>query len=204
MIADLRIDRKSVTMAPRCPPKKRKFDDDAATDLSAACKKSPLAGLPQNYYAPPKVSMSREELAAWRKEQRRERNRQSAAESRNKTKNKIAELEAEVSEYKSLCEAMQTKMTQMEKQIQLLTASAEENIAERCGAISPGTEPDAPSLQNPQLLTLFPPLLSTPADCVPPLQVPSQPDMHSVADASLDAPSSLKFKEHLKPISRQA
>eukprot|EP00956_Cyclotella_meneghiniana_P008365 scaffold11244_cov75-Cyclotella_meneghiniana.AAC.3 len=193
-------------MSTRCPPKKRKIDDDSVSvaESSAPRKKSPLAGLPQNYYAPPKVFMSREELAAWRKEQRRERNRQSAADSRNKTKQKITELEAEVSEYKSLCEAMQKKMAQMEKQIQLLTAAAEQNIAQRCGAISPGTEPEVPSLHKSQHLTLFPPLLSTPADCVPPLQVPSQPDMHNITDVSLDVPSSLKSEEHLKPISRQA
>jgi len=47
-------------------------------------------------------SMSKEELSAWRKAQRRLRNRQSAAASRMKQKCRIDELELEVSKLKAL------------------------------------------------------------------------------------------------------
>eukprot|EP00520_Triparma_pacifica_P010705 CAMPEP_0118667952 /NCGR_PEP_ID=MMETSP0785-20121206/20074_1 /TAXON_ID=91992 /ORGANISM="Bolidomonas pacifica, Strain CCMP 1866" /LENGTH=213 /DNA_ID=CAMNT_0006562467 /DNA_START=203 /DNA_END=844 /DNA_ORIENTATION=- len=45
--------------------------------------------------------MSKEELSAWRKNQRRLRNRQSAAASRQKQKDRIEELEAEVESLKT-------------------------------------------------------------------------------------------------------
>ena len=161
--------------------------------------------------------MSREEIAAWRKEQRRERNRQSAAESRNKTKNKIAELEGEAYKYKMLCDAMRIKMEQMEQQIQLLTAAAEQKVEERSLRASsrmdsstitpPSSYPNSPSRSpvDPHQLPLFPPLLSSPADCVP-VQVTS----HDIAPIAAVVPlknevsSSVESKEHLKPISRQA
>lgn len=218
-------------MSPRDPPaKKRKIDDATASSSSTAppVKKSPLAGLPQNYYAPPNVSMTREELAAWRKEQRRERNRQSAAESRNKTKVKIAELEGEVHKYKSLCESMKVKMERMEEQIRLLTASAEMNMGERCllrPSVSmehqpqatttitpPASYPNSPSRspvphESNGQFPFFPPLLSAPADCAP-FQVTSRPDVTadtSVASLKNKVSSSIESKEHLiKPISRQA
>jgi len=49
----------------------------------------------------PEVPMSKEQLAAWRREARRVRNRESAAASRQRIRNRIAELEEEVSEWKS-------------------------------------------------------------------------------------------------------
>lgn len=65
--------------------------------------------------------MTKEELSAWRKEQRRERNRQSAAESRNKTRARIEELEGEVQHWRKLAEEMKGKMSAMERQIEFLT-----------------------------------------------------------------------------------
>lgn len=51
----------------------------------------------QPSYEPPSAeTMTKEELSAWRKNQRRLRNRQSAATSRQKQKDRIEELEAEV------------------------------------------------------------------------------------------------------------
>jgi hypothetical protein len=44
----------------------------------------------------PGVSMTRDELTAWRKEARRVRNRESAADSRKRTRDRIEELEGEV------------------------------------------------------------------------------------------------------------
>lgn len=85
-------------------------------------KVSPLADKPQNYYAPKSTAnMTKEELSAWRKEQRRERNRQSAAESRNKTRARIEELEGEVQHWRKLAEEMKGKMSAMERQIEFLT-----------------------------------------------------------------------------------
>ena len=45
--------------------------------------------------------MSKEQLAAWRREARRVRNRESAAASRQRIRNRITELETEVEDWKS-------------------------------------------------------------------------------------------------------
>lgn len=56
----------------------------------------------------PDVPMSKEQLAAWRREARRVRNRESAAASRQRIRNRISELEEEVGEWKSkYAEAME-------------------------------------------------------------------------------------------------
>ena len=49
----------------------------------------------------PDVPMSKEQLAAWRREARRVRNRESAAASRQRIRNRITELEDEVADWKS-------------------------------------------------------------------------------------------------------
>jgi bZIP transcription factor len=46
----------------------------------------------------PDIPMSKEQLAAWRREARRVRNRESAAASRQRIRNRISELEDEVSD----------------------------------------------------------------------------------------------------------
>jgi hypothetical protein len=197
---------------------KRKLDTTG--DDAPRVKKSPLAGLPQNYYAPPRP-MTQDELFAWRKEQRRERNRQSAAESRNKTKARIQELEGEVQKYKTECEMMQERMAMMERQIQLLTEMAKKNGNTRADSpveqptvTPPGSHPNSPSRSThvsavgaalPDIssshLSFFPPLLSTLADCAS-AQLKSQTFGTTTDNAS---PSRIATKEHLiKPISRQA
>ena len=56
----------------------------------------------------PDVPMSKEQLAAWRREARRVRNRESAAASRHRIKSRITELEDEVADWKSkYAEAME-------------------------------------------------------------------------------------------------
>eukprot|EP00584_Thalassiosira_punctigera_P014069 CAMPEP_0172557580 /NCGR_PEP_ID=MMETSP1067-20121228/74101_1 /TAXON_ID=265564 ORGANISM="Thalassiosira punctigera, Strain Tpunct2005C2" /NCGR_SAMPLE_ID=MMETSP1067 /ASSEMBLY_ACC=CAM_ASM_000444 /LENGTH=68 /DNA_ID=CAMNT_0013346707 /DNA_START=82 /DNA_END=284 /DNA_ORIENTATION=+ len=68
-----------MTAASRNPAaalKKRKFSDDVRRPEQPAPpkKKSPLFNKPQNFYAPSSIaSMTNEELAEWRKEQRRKR-----------------------------------------------------------------------------------------------------------------------------------
>jgi len=102
--------------------KKRKAESSAnIVVVESRPKKSPLAGLPQNYYAPP-PDLTPDQLTTWRKEQRKERNRQSAAASRLQTKHKIQKLEGERDEYKRLYEEMKCRMEGMERQIQWLMA----------------------------------------------------------------------------------
>jgi chromosome segregation ATPase len=48
----------------------------------------------------PDVAMTKEQLAAWRREARRVRNRESAAASRQRTRSRIDELESEVEDWK--------------------------------------------------------------------------------------------------------
>eukprot|EP00804_Cyclotella_cryptica_P013824 CCRYP_020884-RA/>CCRYP_020884-RA protein AED:0.26 eAED:0.26 QI:0/-1/0/1/-1/1/1/0/226 len=180
--------------------KKRKVDtSNSHADAPSRVKKSPLADLPQNYYAPP-VHMTKEELSAWRKEQRRERNRQSAADSRNKTKLRIEELEGEVAKYKTLYEDMKKKMGRMEHQIRVLTELNKKipsgpclrasSPAEQRTVTPPGSYPNSPSISPvpsvnnspptattlacPVIPSFFPPLLSTLADYAP-TEITSQP-----------------------------
>ncbi|KAL7522541.1 hypothetical protein ACHAWX_007262 [Stephanocyclus meneghinianus] len=211
--------------------KKRKIDCHA--DAPSRVKKSPLADLPQNYYAPP-VAMTKEELSAWRKEQRRERNRQSAADSRNKTKLRIEELEGEVVKYKTLYEDMKKKMERMEHQIRVLTDLNKNSSSDHCRRLHspvqrpavtpPGSYPNSPSISPvpsmntspvpdpfpcPIMPSLFPPLLSSIAECAP-KKVAGQPIAAITTSIPLkecvsSCPVTSESKEHLiKPISRQA
>jgi len=89
------------------------FNITLSTDVSARTKtkatniskRNPLSK-PQMKYDP-EVPMSKQEAAAWRREQRRARNRESAAVSRQKIRNRIVELETEVNGWqKKYAEAM--------------------------------------------------------------------------------------------------
>ena len=62
----------------------------------------------------PDVPMSKEQLAAWRREARRVRNRESAAASRQRIRNRITELETEVDEYKSKYHAALDRLKELE------------------------------------------------------------------------------------------
>ena len=63
----------------------------------------------------PDVPMSKEQLAAWRREARRVRNRESAAASRQRIRNRITELETEVDEYKSKYHAALERLKELEE-----------------------------------------------------------------------------------------
>lgn len=85
------------------PPKKRKV----ATGDSASRKKN-VSGADETGKTKktqirydPDVPMSKDQLAAWRREARRVRNRESAAASRQRIRNRISELEDEVGEWKA-------------------------------------------------------------------------------------------------------
>merc|ERR1711937_864577 len=69
---------------------------------------------PQMRYDPD-VPMTKEEAAAWRKEQRRKRNRESAAASRQRQRDRISELEQEVAEWKSKYEEALARIELLEK-----------------------------------------------------------------------------------------
>ncbi|KAG7360545.1 bZIP transcription factor [Nitzschia inconspicua] len=102
------------TNAEKKPPKKRKVtaDDDAnkASKAAAAAAAAASASDSESVSSSkkktqirydPEVPMSKEQLAAWRREARRVRNRESAAASRQRIRSRISELEEEVSEWKS-------------------------------------------------------------------------------------------------------
>ena len=75
---------------------------------------APKPKKPQMRYDPD-VPMSKEEAAAWRKEQRRKRNRESAAASRQRQRDRITELEQEVSEWKSKYEEALARIEKLEQ-----------------------------------------------------------------------------------------
>ncbi len=59
--------------------------------------------------------MTREEAAAWRREQRRKRNRESAAASRQRQRDRINELETELEEWKEKFETVMSKIKALEE-----------------------------------------------------------------------------------------
>ncbi|CAJ1942546.1 unnamed protein product [Cylindrotheca closterium] len=77
--------------AEKKPPRKRKVE---SIEEEEARKKTQIR-------YDPDVPMSKEQLAAWRREARRVRNRESAAASRQRIRNRISELEDEVGEWKN-------------------------------------------------------------------------------------------------------
>ncbi|KAL3798055.1 hypothetical protein HJC23_012346 [Cyclotella cryptica] len=210
--------------------RKRKLDTTDDDEGPSGVKKSPLADLPQNHYAPP-VPMTKEELSAWRKEQRRERNRQSAADSRNKTKLRIEELEGEVLKYKTLYEDMKKTMEGMERQIRMLTEMNERKVkesrlfspslVEQETVTPPQSYPSSPSRSpvlgvepSPHDSTIFhcPVVTSLSRPCTP----PSHPHPHSFFPSVLSPPTdcapdqvsshptsaatAASFKDHIAPM----
>lgn len=64
----------------------------------------------------PEVPMTKEKLAAWRREARRVRNRESAAASRNKTRLRIDELEGQVTALQSRYDTALQRIAELERQ----------------------------------------------------------------------------------------
>ena len=161
--------------ASRRPAKKRKITADLPSSTVAPTKpKSILAGRPENYYAPPNPDqMTKEELAAWRKEERKKRNRESAAASRNKIKGRITELESELSEWKQKYADMEDKMRVMEQHIQLLTQLNGRSSSTQGQAVPPPTaisHPNSPQISPvPSTVTSFalPPPASSLSHTIP-------------------------------------
>jgi len=207
--------------ASRRPAKKRKISADLPSSTVASTKpKSILHGKPQNYNAPP-TSMTKEELTAWRKEERKKRNRESAAASRNKIKGRITELESELSEWKQKYTDMEDKMRAMEQHIQLLTqlngspSSTQDQAAPPPMAISHPNSPQISPVPStvtsfaasssshtiPNVPNLFPNLLSEP-------QNSAKVETQQVASPDDDVATVVKSKEDIKSrahkIERQA
>lgn len=89
------------------PTKRQRVTDVTATKKGKAAKK------PQMKYDP-EVPMTKEEAAAWRREQRRKRNRESAAASRQRQRDRITELEIELDDWKDKYAEMMDKIDQLE------------------------------------------------------------------------------------------
>jgi hypothetical protein len=77
---------------------------------------------PQMRYDPD-VPMSKDQAAAWRREQRRKRNRESAAASRQRQRDRISELEDEVEQWKIKFE----EACQRLKKLEALQSTSENN-----------------------------------------------------------------------------
>jgi hypothetical protein len=187
------------------------------TAASAARPKKPsvLLGKPQNVYVAPSNDMTREELSAWRKEERRKRNRASAAASRHKTQSKIAELSLEVSLWKTRCEDMQDKMMKLQRQVDLLTrAQSPTQEQQQQHLVSPpSSHPNSPSSMSslegqPSIVTSSldtkkflppPPLMLSPASLMDQTSSPVENKADITSSSNVDL-----SKKHLNMISRQA
>jgi len=196
---------------------KRKTTATAASAAPPTKKKKPsvLLGKPQNVYVAPSNDMTREELSAWRKEERRKRNRASAAASRHKTQSKIEELEGQVSLWKTRCEEMQEQMKQLERQIHLLTrAQSPTQEQQQQHLVSPpSSHPNSPSSMSslegqPSIVTSSldtkkflppPPLMLSPASLMDQTSSPVENKADITSSSNVDL-----SKKHLNMISRQA
>lgn len=212
--------------------KRKSTTTDAAAASAAAQqtkkkKPSPLLGKPQKFYVPDTKAtsdMTREELSAWRKEERRKRNRASAAASRIKTQSKVAELEGQVSHWKSKCENMQDMMMKLQRQVDMLTRRAQSpTVFEDSHALMaqqqqhnlvspPSSHPNSPSSTSSSLLEPHPSMVTSSLDVknflAPPslmLSPPSEDQTLSV-ESKADITSSQvdDSKKHINMISRQA
>lgn len=86
----------------------------ATTKKTTSSKKKTTTKKPQMKYDPD-VPMSKEEAAAWRREQRRKRNRESAALSRQRQRDRIGDLEVEVEEWKNKVESIMERIKSLEQ-----------------------------------------------------------------------------------------
>lgn len=82
--------------------------------LTNTKKKVSIKKKPQMKYDPD-VPMTKEEAAAWRREQRRKRNRESAALSRQRQRDRIGDLEVEVEEWKNKVESIMERIKSLEE-----------------------------------------------------------------------------------------
>jgi hypothetical protein len=96
--------------------KKRRVSTDESLDSDVESKTTVTSKggkKPQMKYDPD-VPMTKDDAAAWRREQRRKRNRESAAASRQRQRDRIAELEVEVGDWKDKYDEMMSKIRKLE------------------------------------------------------------------------------------------
>jgi len=98
--------------------KKRKKSDASAAEKTAGNKKKT-----QIRYDPD-VPMSKEQLAAWRREARRVRNRESAAASRQRIRSRITELETEVEGWKAKYQQAMERLEHLQSVAAVAAAAA--------------------------------------------------------------------------------
>lgn len=123
--------------AEKKPPKKRKVAPGDSSRKNG--KKDDSKSKKTQIRYDPDVPMSKDQLAAWRREARRVRNRESAAASRQRIRNRISELEEEVGEWK-------TKYSQAIKRLEALEQciSANTNGNAELPQEEPADQPVAP------------------------------------------------------------
>jgi hypothetical protein len=109
-------------------------DDDVSVTSSMMMEgvrtKPSIRGIKKQARYEPGVNMTREELAAWRKEARRVRNRESAAASRRKTRDRIEQLEHELSELQSKYSQALQRIVELEQNGQHSEAFTPRNLQE--------------------------------------------------------------------------
>jgi hypothetical protein len=87
----------------------------ATAKKSTATKKKTITKKKPQMKYDPDVPMSKEEAAAWRREQRRKRNRESAALSRQRQRDRIGDLEVEVEDWKNKVESIMERIKSLEE-----------------------------------------------------------------------------------------
>jgi hypothetical protein len=96
--------------------KKRRVstDESSDSDMESKTTLSSKGGKKPQMKYDPDVPMTKDDAAAWRREQRRKRNRESAAASRQRQRDRIAELEIEVGDWKDKYDEMMSKIRKLE------------------------------------------------------------------------------------------
>ena len=206
--------------------KRKTTTEETAASAPAPKRKSPLLGKPQKLYVPAEApsDMSREQLSAWRKEERRKRNRASAAASRTKTQTKIADLEGQVSHWKAKCEDMEELMMKLQRQVDMLTRAQSPppldghtsmvQQQQQYYLVSPPTSHENSPSSSSSLLEAHPSIVTSNSDdaknfLAPPplmLSLPSEDQTLPPVENKADIISSHvdDSKKHLNMISRQA
>lgn len=95
--------------------KRQRVDHPSSESVTSSGRAEPsITGIKNQHRYDPGVSMTREELKAWRKEARRVRNRESAAASRRRNRDRVEELESEVDALKSKYAAALQRIVELE------------------------------------------------------------------------------------------
>jgi len=125
------------------PPKKRKVASGDSSSRKNGKKNGSESSKPKKTQIryDPDVPMSKDQLAAWRREARRVRNRESAAASRQRIRNRISELEDEVGEWK-------TKYTQAIQRLEALEKCISNKNSEQEATDQPAAQPAAASAEG--------------------------------------------------------